>query len=1056
MSKWVEGKCYAPCTGAAPKAFGTANRTRTINRKPINNGTECGELVEKISCENECDITCAVGPWANWGACSEQCGPGSSDIINGTRTRTRIITRQGINCPPLDDEEYCEDLCPVPCEFNYILGPCNAACEKYDEGPKWGEQTRSIVVTMEPRNKGKECPTEATNKLCNVTCTPECRMDEWSPWTCDAKCPNDGQTPFADGNQTRTRPVLVPGDGCEPANESLPCQVECNVDCSVSDWIPGTCVYECQEGQHGVHYGTANDTRYITTEPRGTGQKCPALSRPRTCPQDCGDVCQPGPWSNWVCNVPECLEGAEETRGKQTRTRELVTGKPGCAKLEQKEGCSKPCKTDCVLSEWTESPCDAECKPGQSGTAKGKRLFQRHILTSPTRNGKQCDILERKLDCLIDCGSSCKLSNWSPWHCDAKCETGQTVAEGTKSRKRKVVIPGNCGKLEESEKCIIPCSVDCKLSNWTKGPCDAKCTDDSPKIIWGKSLLTRYIIQNATKDGKVCEGLTDFEDCTVDCKQKCETEEWSAWGNCNATCTDSTNGIAKGHQFRERKVKTYGDGQCPPLTDTKTCGITGCDQDCKMSDWFYHPCDAKCGPTDSTSKIGKKLKERTILKPQIGNGLPCEKTKDHEDCLKKCEPEECLLSPFGPYSLCNATCNNRANETVDHVSGYRKRTRSIIKPGARCDELEQYDPCGEHCDVDCVLGEWTDGLCDAVCGTGLVGGNVTRTREILVQPRNNGRKCDDLSRVEYCTKECKTPCETSEFIPGPCSAKCGEGLVKGKRILTRQITQQPKYGGEKCGKLTVEEDCERQCEVDCELGDWFKVKECNASCTTGDIDDDGNAHGFYTEERNVTKAPEYKGKDCEEKMRKQPCEKPCALDCEIGEFEESSPCDAVCDGKSLIVQGYREFTRTLIQPKFGGAACPNATKKERCNIECDLDCIVGDWENVGQCKGSNCLNGQGNGTMTQKRTIIQERTGDGKLCPDLEQTVECELQNCPVCGFKGNTICSVGQDDCPSTGGIVLRGNDTVRYYVTTEHVDTCHMPDEIIGECEYFCPEQK
>ena len=80
---------------------GTKTRTRTVTKQAKNNGTACPSLSESQSCP----VNCEVSGWSDWGpAC---------DRNNRTQTRTRTVTKQAKNsgtaCPTLTETRACPD-----------------------------------------------------------------------------------------------------------------------------------------------------------------------------------------------------------------------------------------------------------------------------------------------------------------------------------------------------------------------------------------------------------------------------------------------------------------------------------------------------------------------------------------------------------------------------------------------------------------------------------------------------------------------------------------------------------------------------------------------------------------------------------------------------------------------------------------------------------------------------------------------------------------------------------------------------------------------------------
>lgn len=106
--------------------------------------------------------------------------------------------------------------------------------------------------------------------------------------------------------------------------------------------------------------------------------------------------------------------------------------------------------------------------------------------------------------------------------------------------------------------------------------------------------------------------------------------------------------------------------------------------------------------------------------------------------------------------------------------------------------------------VDCKISEWKRQTCNATCGEGY----RIKTRQILIQPGNGGRRCPSkMKKMERCYVKCNSNdnsnadseytnqnnnCKYSTWSSwSPCSKSCGEGAVqqRTRRLLVAEVNQ---------------------------------------------------------------------------------------------------------------------------------------------------------------------------------------------------------------------------------------------------------------------------
>merc|ERR1712032_470089 len=170
---------------------------------------------------------------------------------------------------------------------------------------------------------------------------------------------------------------------------------------------------------------------------------------------------------------------------------------------------------------------------------------------------------------------------------------------------------------------------------------------------------------------------------------------------------------------------------------------------------------------------------------------------------------------------CDDSCPDVPDPTEVYACGgwqeiYRK---VVVEPpdecGLRCPALQRTKKCNQKkCPVNCEMSEWSGwSKCTAECE----GGVRSKTRSILVKPKNGGEWCNTQEETEACnTMSCDRDCSLADWTRwSPCTVACGGGLQeRQKHVLI------PTRGFGKCPK---EEGPER-----------FEEQECNMQACVGD------------------------------------------------------------------------------------------------------------------------------------------------------------------------------------------------------------------------------
>ena len=114
------------------------------------------------------------------------------------------------------------------------------------------------------------------------------------------------------------------------------------------------------------------------------------------------------------------------------------------------------------------------------------------------------------------------------------------------------------------------------------------------------------------------------------------------------------------------------------------------------------------------------------------------------------------------------------------------------------------------------------------------------------------------------------------------------------------------------------------------------------------------------------------------------------VDCIMTDWENVGECSTET--------GLQEQRRLVAREgRNGGQECPPIENRTQ-SINCSQDCEFSDWENVGECSTET-------GLQKQRRTIETPNKGLGTCKGDLEQSIDCS-QDCEVGEWSGWSDCS--------------------------------------------------
>eukprot|EP00124_Ichthyophonus_hoferi_P005028 Ihof_evm1s645 gene=Ihof_evmTU1s645 len=834
QSQWSEwSACNAVCSAAngVSTSKGESTITRSVERPALNNGAACGADTRTRECLIDCPLDCTVSAWTSWTCNALQNCDRLTASADGVENRTCTILansegifgamNNGAACPALSQTQACStSVCPVDCVVGaWTEWQCNAMTNCAAPGVAGveeivkGTKTRSRPVTTAAANAGAmTCPVLSETEDCytgpeteNQVCPKNCILSNWTEW-------GEWDVPCGEAQRTRTRRVT------QAANQG-------GTDCSPSD------------------LGNLLDTG------RETKPDCSCATDPTLC-------CTVGDWTAWSITdlMSQCGNAAESASispvsFSRTHTREASYNPSGltspeliaqhCPILTETESQTVACPLDCILDTPVRGPCIFTCPVGRDdATGSGELTVSRVIIRQPINEGLACDpgLVSSNEACTVEtCPVDCQWSEWQGWtDCSLTCGGGSrtNTRTGTASENGGVACGANDGTATEA--CNQhSCPIDCVLSDWAVlKECNANtfCEGIVPTAS-GTETISREVIVRELFGGLACDRNQTFTyPCETDlCDVDCITD-W-VQGACDASSACDKLAVAEGFEnWTPTTVREpHNNGEtCPDPSATRVVPCTAlCNVDCELAPWSsYGICSVTCGE-------GVQWSTRDIITDQANDGAACGVTKRSQACTEDSGcPVNCVLSDWSTWALiAPVTCNG-----VDSTGpGTQERTRTVVTPAANngiaCGHLRETASTSEPCNVDCLLAEWSEwDACDVKCGSG----NKIAYRNVTRSPANGGAACASLTKTEACTdnSECPIDCVLSAWgEESDCVAICDGVTVRvaGSMTTSRTIITHPQFGGVECEALEKFGTCWRDCDVNCQVGEWteWTVCQCN-------------------------------------------------------------------------------------------------------------------------------------------------------------------------------------------------------------------------------------
>lgn len=870
---------------------GTGQRNRqvycTTHEKEVVHNSLCSKLkpAESEPCSVPCPEDCVVSGWSEWSECSMGC---SINFDIGVRYRNRTVIGPpgptGHPCPLNDDMVQFENCNTHGCYgYSWLVLPwtdCNGTCGR-------GVQTREVWCMrgndqhVEDENC-MELKKPVTARDCFKDCESKiCVLSDWSDWS---ECPQDScineHTDLTKFKRQRNR-VILGGESCGPVFEEESCQIPNRV-CPKYFWVLGVWSH-CQLAEgvtcgHGLRtrdFWCTKDDSPVHVELKHCLQyQNITPSSVERCHVDCQTPCQMTEWSHWSSCPQPCS-------GIRTRTRDLIGGSishPACKGVRQVETAQCPCSEYFLepTSEWS------------------------FCLTNETDG----------------CGAGTRYRSLGCYNMD-----------------NHLVDPSLCGGGTgiEEEPCLVPCSIDCQMSDWNEwGVCSRLC---------GPGIHHRYrnIERNSTNGGRPCGETVQ----TKVCNTPCNSFQWTTdpWSQCKLPEKDKLKGCGEGEMFRLVRCihvntgiemsEEYCDWTIRP--DGVNLCTVACPGDCVLSGWSdWSPCPKDCLSSQEQQRT------RLLLRSQSSTGA---------NCPIAIQTQPCHLNftcfKYSWKTITNVSClplgGSPCGEgmTVGAVYCERSDGRTVVDrfcaDQPRPNPLEKW--CYIDCPVDCALEGWSPWNSSCSCNdTG-----VSRRAYTAMNPSPTGRQCPmTIEQWKPCPA---VPCYTWSL--GPWSACQLHGAACGHGVTTRNVSCMRSNDGETvessfCGpsgqqKPLSWQNCYVSCGPGCTLSEWSPWSHCHGDCQKETI-------GYETRSRTVISQSPAGTTACTDPLwETRDCRIP---PCMIYEWALTANADVICrraDG--LVVSEYScnelEKPKSMCSTLQGSYICTKDICMPDDKLQCD-------------------------------------------------------------------------------------------------------------------------
>ncbi|XP_071957188.1 thrombospondin type-1 domain-containing protein 7A-like isoform X2 [Antedon mediterranea] len=437
-----------------------------------------------------------------------------------------------------------------------------------------------------------------------------------------------------------------------------------------------------------------------------------------------------------------------------------------------------------------------------------------------------------------------------------------------------------------------------------------------------------------------------------------------------------------------------------------------CSQDCVMTTWTrWSQCSKTCN-------AAVRYRTRNLVQEPVNDGKGCGSLSEIEDCkgLPECVDDHIITIyewKINEWTSCRETkpipldagCSEQIGERLRQVECVDSHGQSVSVDNCLYRLSDNSMPAERefcHLPCDCKVSAWKPfSNCTKPCYT--VGssdtGVIRRTREITEFPRFGGDTCPHLVEEEPCDVSTLELCPEytwHAFVWNECrltdkSKSCGPGVSRRQVYCTRADDEERREVNEHhCTGIKPSNRlaCQLNCPNDCQLGEWENWSPCTKSCGAG---------GVHIRTRKVLVEPQYEGSECDATMDYKEC---LLVNCSWWYSGTWSACFAAsgvygdCGAGTQSRSVYCKSALNDVLPNDNCTGMEKPERKQTCTIPCPGDCAVSEWSEWSTCS-ETC--GPVGGIQMRTRLILGLSNSTAEPCIS-----EDELHQTRVCGHWDN------------------------------------------------------